>query len=213
MQIIPAILEKDFDKVEIKVDRLRRLLRWVQIDISDNVFVEGKTFELELLNKLEHGEEYLWDMHLMVNNPIKWIEKCIFVGAGRITGQVEMMEDKQKFIDTVKDAGIEAGLAYDIETEIDTVPEETNVVLLMGRKAGFVPMEMDERVYEKISKLKKYKEESGRRFLIGIDGGVNTENIERLAAAGVEIFYVTAAVFNGDIVENIKNLEENGNRS
>jgi ribulose-phosphate 3-epimerase len=182
MQIIPTVLEKEFDKAELKINGLGGLSKWVQIDVVDGVFSEGKSFELELLKTVE-GEDWLWEIHLMVKEPINWINKCLFVSASRISGQVEMMSDREEFVRKVKDEGLEAGLAFDIETEIGEIPEETDLVLLMARKAGFGEYAFDKRVMGKIKKVK----EMG--FVVGVDGGINLENIKMVEEVGADIVY------------------------
>jgi len=157
--------------------------RWAQIDVIDGKFCEGKSFELENLKVWEWAEKMLWDIHLMVKEPIKWIEKCMFVGASRIVGQVEMMDDLGKFVSRIKDMGLEAGVAFDIGTKIEKVPKDTDWVLLMGRKAGFGQFELDKLVFEKIVRVK----EMG--FKVSVDGGVDAKNIRQLEEAGVDIIY------------------------
>ena len=185
MQIIPTTgLQTDFRKMEKRVKEVMEFSRWIQIDVSDTKFTSGKTFELELLKKTDLNiDSLLWDIHLMVNNPESWMEKCMFVGASRIIGQVEMMYDREKFVKRIKDEGLEVGLAFDVETDVDNIPEETDVVLLMGRKAGFGYFDFEMKVLEKIKKAKKMG------FRVGVDGGVNLENIELIREAGADIVY------------------------
>ena len=182
MQIIPTTgLQTDFRKMEKRVKEVMEFSRWIQIDTK---FTSGKTFELELLKKTDLNiDSLLWDIHLMVNNPESWMEKCMFVGASRIIGQVEMMYDREKFVKRIKDEGLEVGLAFDVETDVDNIPEETDVVLLMGRKAGFGYFDFEMKVLEKIKKAKKMG------FRVGVDGGVNLENIELIREAGADIVY------------------------
>jgi len=212
MEIIPAIMEMGFEEADRKLGRVSILKPWVQIDVVDNVFTKGRTFEPELLTKSQWDlSSKLFDMHLMVKEPINWIEKGIFISANRIIGQVEMMGDRMDFIDKVKKNGMEAGLGFDIETEIDEIPDETDVVLLMGRKAGFESLVLDERIWKKIKILKEFQKDEKYRFRIGVDGGVNLENIEKLNDSGVDIVYCTAAIFDGDVENNywrLKNLVE-----
>ncbi len=182
---------------------VKDLVKWIQIDVIDGIFVFEKTFELELLKGiLEENEKNLLDIHLMVKEPIKWINKCEFVGASRIIGQVEMMTDREEFVKRVKDMGIEVGLAFDINTKIKNIPEETDMVLLMGRKVGFEVMPFEEKVWERIKKIREQK------FEIGVDGGVNISNIERLKKEGVDLAYCGGAIFGeGKIEDNLKNLQ------
>lgn len=191
MQIIPTVLEKNFRMAEERVKRVKDISSWIQVDVIDGAYNFDKSFELELINKFDIiTDNLLWDIHLMVREPINWIEKCIFIGASRLIGQVEMMEDRQKFVEKVKLDGLEAGLGFDIETEIDNIPKETDVVLLMGRKAGFEMAEFDEKVINKIKKVK----EMG--FRVGIDGGVNLKNIGLLEKEGVGIIYSGNSYFD-----------------
>ncbi len=206
MQIIPTILEKDFDQAQEKILAVKNLVKRIQIDVIDGVFSFGKTFELELINRIENTDNILWETHLMVKEPINWIEKSIHINATRIIGQVEMMSDREKFINKVKDAGLEAGLAFDIETEIDGIPEETDVIVLLGRKSGFGSWPMEDKVYKKIKQLVNLRKDRDLDFLIGVDGGINEDNIKKLEDAGVEIAYCGGAVFNGKVENNLEKL-------
>ena len=172
MQVIPTILEKSFDEAKDRILRLKDQVRWIQIDVIDGYFSFGKTFELELLTKVEGSENILWETHLMVKEPINWIKKSMFINCSRIIGQVEMMSNRDEFIKKVKDNNVEAGLAFDIDTEVtDDIPEETDVILLLSRKSGFESQPFEEKVYEKIEKLVEIRKNNQLNFRIGIDGG------------------------------------------
>lgn len=204
MQIIPTILEKDFALAQDKILAVKDRFRRIQVDVIDGFFSYGKTFELELISKIENVDNVLWETHLMVKEPINWIEKSVYINSTRIIGQVEMMSDRKKFIEKIKDKGLEAGLAFDIETEVGNIPEETDVVLLLGRKSGFGSLPMDEKIYEKIRQLAKIRLEKKLNFLIGVDGGVNETNIKKLEDSGAEIAYCGRAVFNGNLEDNLE---------
>lgn len=207
MQIIPTILEKDFSRAENNILAVKDYFKWIQIDVIDGYFSFGKTFELELINKIKQVENILWDVHLMVKEPKNWIKKCEYINASRITGQVEMMSDVNYFIERVKDTGLEAGLAYDIETDIGEIPQETDIVLLLGRKSGFNPQPFCEDIFEKIKKLTQIRQDKDLNFKISVDGGINEDNISRLNKEGVEIAYCGGAIFNGIVENNIKKIE------
>ena len=204
MQIIPTILESDFAAAEKKIIQVKGQFKRIQIDVIDNVFTSGKTFELELINRLENTDNILWETHLMVKEPINWIKKSIFINSSRIIGQVEMMSDREKFVTQVKDNGADAGLAFDINSEVGNIPEETDVVLLLGRKAGFGSWPIDEKIYKKIQQLVKLREENRLKFLIGVDGGINFDNIKKLEDTGAEIAYCGRAVFSDKVEDNLK---------
>ncbi|MFA6463318.1 MAG: hypothetical protein WCT51_04755, partial [Candidatus Shapirobacteria bacterium] len=212
MQIIPTILEKDFSIAETKIKLIKDKTRWIQIDVIDGFFTEGKSFELELVNKIQKEiQNNLLEIHLMVKEPIKWIEKCNFVGASRIIGQVEKMSNREKFVEEIKDMGLEAGLAFDVETEVGEIPFETDLILLMGRKAGFKVVEFDEKILKKIEALVNLRKEKEMNFEIGIDGGVDFETIKKIKNIGVEIAYCGGAIFNGMVDDNFEKLKYVGN--
>ena len=208
MQIIPAILEPKFEEAEKKIKLIKDLTRWVQIDVVDGVLTPGKTFELEQLTKLGFSSDnILWDIHLMVKEPVKWIKKCDFVGASRIIGQVEMMTDREEFVSTVKNMGMEAGLAFNINTVIDcNIPDDTDTVLLMGRPFGFGDYELDKNIAQRIQSLKQVRTDLDLDFSIGLDGGVTEKNIPMFSRLGVSIAYSTGAIYRGDVKENWEKL-------
>lgn len=191
MQIIPTVLTNDFAEAEQRIKRLVEYTKWVQIDVIDGFFCPFKTFELELLNKLDVTKTILWDIHLMVKEPEKWLEKCLFVGASRVNGQVEMMSDRESFVAKAKDMGMEVGLAFDYGTKIENIPDETDYILLMGRKSGpgAIPFNLD--VLKEVS-----PPVGGCHYGFSIDGGVNTNNIEAIEKAGIKIAYSGSGYFD-----------------
>lgn len=183
MEIIPTILEKDLVLAENRFSQIKNLSSWIQIDVVDNVFASGKSFELELISKFSQINSTLWDIHLMVKEPINWIKKCLFIDASRIYGQVEMMSDREKFITEAKNSGLEAGLAFDIDTPVEDIPSECDLILLMGRRVGFGSYPFDEKIYQKISTAKKF----GKK--VAFDGGVTSTNFFKLKESGLDIIY------------------------
>lgn len=208
MQIIPAILEAKFEDVDEKISLIKDLTRWVQIDVVDGVLTPGKTFELERLRKLSfNSDNLLWDIHLMVKEPIKWIKKCDFVNASRVIGQVELMENREEFVTDLKNIGVEAGLAFDVNTVIDCdIPAETDLVLLMGRPLGFGDYEVDKNLDKRIQCLKQVRTDLDLDFAIGVDGGVTEKNIPMLLRLGVSVAYCGGAVFRGNVKNNWEKL-------
>jgi len=185
MQIIPTTNpQTNYLEVEKRLEQIKDLSGWIQIDVTDGILVKPPTFPLELFKKpdinLDHN---LFDIHLMVKEPINWLKKCQFIEASRIVGQVEMMSDSEKFISSIKDMGTEAGLAFDIDTPIVDIPAETDLILIMGRKMGFTPETLDENIYDKIKQAKSFGK------LVALDGGASLENFDKLKESGVDIIY------------------------
>ena len=199
MIVVPTIFSKDFGAILPRIEKVRDLSRWIQVDVTDGLYTPGKTFELELLNKVERAGSFLWDVHLMVKEPERWIEKCIFVGASRVIGQVEMMKDSELFVNNLKEEGLEAGLGFDIETELTKVPEETNLVLLMARKAGFEERPIDETIFDKVKKAKDMG------LVVAVDGGIDVDNYSLFEKAGADIVYCGSHYFEIKHAIDIRN--------
>jgi len=186
MQLIPTTNpETDFLVVEKWLSEVKDLSTWIQVDVADGILAKPQTFSLELLNRLDTNlDKNIFDIHLMVKEPINWIQKCLHVQASRITGQVEMMRDRSKFVSIIKDAGLEAGLAFDSSTPLDNdIPKDTDLILLMGRPMGYDPLPFDSSIFDKIKKLKD------QNFTVAVDGGVDAKNFSQLVASGVDIIY------------------------
>ena len=192
MQIIPTVgLKKDFGEAEVRIQDVCKSSRWIQIDVCDNVFAPGKTFELELLRKLDfETNSNLWDVHLMVKEPISWVNKCISVGSSRIIGQVEMMKDQNEFLERVKSETAEAGLAFDVDTKIEKISGDWDIILIMGRQAGFGYYDFEEKVLDKIKTVKDMG------YLVGVDGGADIDNIFKIKQAGADIVYSEVNYFD-----------------
>ncbi|MFA6602721.1 MAG: hypothetical protein WCT01_02855 [Candidatus Shapirobacteria bacterium] len=192
MIIIPTILEKDPILAEERWGDIKTKTRWVSVDVIDGIFSYGRTFDLEQVRKIIPDDNKLVEVHLMVKEPIGWINKTIEAGASRIIGQVEMMSDWANFVAKAKEEGLEAGLGWDIETEFNPkdVPLETDVVLFMARKSGFESQPVDQRVWKKIKAAKK------AGFRVGVDGGIDKIMAKKLEEEGVDIAYIGSNYLN-----------------
>ena len=152
----------------------------VQLDVMDGVYRPEKTIGPEALNQIDTVVQ--WDVHLMVDQPEKWIKQCVTGGVDRVFGQVEMMKDKTAFIADAQSEAMAAGLAYDIDTPLTGLEEVINdldAVLLMSVKAGGQARDFDKRVLEKIKAVRKMN----KRIPIVIDGGLNEEKMKECLAA------------------------------
>ncbi len=187
MEIIPTTIPStDFSQVEQRLQAIKDLSTWIQIDLTDGVLVKPASYPLELFNN-SHVDlsKNIFDVHLMVKEPINWLNKCLAIQASRVVGQVEMMTNRELFIKTAQDNGLEAGLAFDATTAIDdNIPQDTDLILLMGRPMGFTPAPLDPQIFEKIDCFKNLG------FKVAVDGGVSPDNFSQFQQSGVDIVYV-----------------------
>lgn len=210
MLIIPAILTRDPKELEEKIKLSEGLAERIQIDIIDGAFAENKTIDLAAVGQIESVLEI--DVHLMVKEPVDWVEKSVRAMADRIIGQVEMMSNQVEFVGKIQETGHQAGLALDLETPITALDEvlftDVDLILVMSVKAGFGGQEFSELAIEKIRKLAEIREKDKTNFKICVDGGLEAENIKQCAEAGADEIVVGQSLFQGDIEENYRKLQE-----
>ncbi len=203
MEIIPAILTDSPDELREKVALItkanRHLVRRVQIDVIDGVFANNKTVGLEPLEGLD--TDLLFDIQLMVKNPVGWVKKSAEVLADRIIGHVEQMPDQSEFVNAVTLTGCEVGLGLDIHTPIKAIEDvlsDLDVVLLMSVETGFGGQELDPDILDKIVKLKEMRDTKDHRYQICVDGGVSEKNIYELGQAGADEVAIGRSLWSGD---------------
>ena len=192
--IIPGILEKDFSEIEKKIELVRGFSKTIHIDIIDGKFADNKTL-LDPSFFKKFSDDFLLEAHLMVEEPINYLNPFSKAGFKRFLGHVEKMSSIEDFVSKAEFLG-EVGLAFDLDTEIGRVDfnfDDLDEVLLLGVKAGFSGQQFSKKVLEKIVKLR------GKTLIpIAIDGGVNDETIVDLLKSGANRFITTSFLFEGN---------------
>ncbi|OGD62016.1 hypothetical protein A2160_00425 [Candidatus Beckwithbacteria bacterium RBG_13_42_9] len=200
MQIIPTILVQTKTEWQNEIRRLANIFSRVQIDVIDGQFAANTTVSFNDMGDLPEAAK---DFHLMVVEPINWVEKCRGKGASLVIGQIEKMSDQKKFIEMVKLGNMKAGLALDLETEVDKLDKSAinlaDHILLMSVKAGFSGQLFDERV---LAKIKIVRQMVGEGIEISVDGGINETNIRSVVQAGANVVYLGKTILEADDVEN-----------
>ena len=207
MQIIPAIIGKDFDEVKKKIKRIEGLVEWIQVDVMDGIFTEALSWQCF---DLPGRDNLKVELHLMVKDPQINLDKWLEVGVDRILIHYESTDEKklEEILDELNDAEVEAGIALKLETPIDVIDtfiDKIDVVQLMSiATIGSYGQPFDERVYDKIRSLRaKYP-----GVTIEIDGGVSLDNAQKLIDAGADNLVVGSAIFKSkDIEETINNFK------
>ncbi len=184
IKIVPAIMSDNLEEFKKELEKVWSMVSRVQVDVMDGKFTEKETVKPEELNMIDTVVAF--DVHLMVEKPEEWVSRCVMGGADRVFGQVEKMEDVVAFVGDVQAEGMSVGLAYDIDTPLDGLEEVINnldAVLLLAVKAGKQGQEFDERVLDKIKKVRKLS----KKVILVVDGGLNEEKIKKcLVAAWAE---------------------------
>ena len=217
IEIIPAILPKDFAELEEKVEMVKGLVPLVQVDICDGKFVPSLTWPYKKTDTnfaaiikedrgMPHWEDIDFEMDLMVADPEQYIDDWIKSGAKRLIVHLESTKNMDRIISQLQGV-VEIGIAINIDTPVDDlVPyiHDIDVVQCMGiRKIGFQGQSFDERVLEKVRELKTRFPER----LVSVDGGVNTETAAALYAAGADRLIAGSVLFESDnIVQTFNDI-------
>lgn len=217
ISIIPAILTNNMNEFLEMVKRIDEAswadevaLSKIQIDIIDGEFVDNKTIDPINISGIE--TDLGIDFHLMVKEPVNWVEKCANAGADRIIGHIEMMKSQVDFVGRVQETGLYVGLGVDLNTPLDqldpVVLTNVDVVLLMAVKAGWGGQKFDPSVLEKIKALDEIRVRDKTPFKICVDGGETEDVIDDSHFAGADEIVVGRRLFNGNIVENINRMRK-----
>lgn len=192
MQVIPGILESNWETIEEALEKVKTFSNTVHIDLIDGKFSKKKTF-LDPQPFSTYTKELFFEAHLMTDNPIEYLEAFAKIGFKRFIGHVEKMPDAFEFVAKGQFLG-EVGLALDLSTDIDNIKvpfDDLDVILLMGVTAGASGQEFMPQALEKIKALR-----ARTNIVIEVDGGVNDKNIREIKNAGASRFVTTSFVFN-----------------
>lgn len=199
-EIIPGILEKDWTEIERKINLVKSFARVVHIDIIDGKFAPNTTFldpaPFAKYTLPSSGQALLFEVHLMVEEPIQYLKPFAAVGFKRFLGHIEKMSDQVEFVAQGELLG-EVGLAIDGLTSLDVVKvpySDLDCVLIMTIKAGesgqvFVP-----EYLKKVEMLKQVQHD----MVIEIDGGINDKTIVEARNAGATRFVANSFIFNSE---------------
>lgn len=206
MQIIPGILEKEWSEIETKLEQVKTFTNTAHIDIIDGKFVNNKTF-LDASPFSQYSQELFLELHMMVVDPIEFLEPFAQAGFKRFIGHVERMSNQQEFVAEAKKYG-EVVLALDGPTHIShiKVPHDAldAILIYTSYRVGFSgPALMEDRL-DKIRHLRRLT-----HIPIEVDGGINEKTILRAKEAGATRFVSTSHIWNSQSpVNQYKKLVE-----
>lgn len=206
MRIVPAVLTDKPDELKRMIIQSEGFCDLVQIDIMDGTFVPSKSISAGDLAKIKTRLKL--EIHLMVEEPGKYLEPFKRAGAERIVFHYESKEDPAGIISKIRSLGMEAGIAINPETPVSKVEgyfKDIDLLLFLSVNPGFYGSKFIPEVCDKARALKERK----GRPIIAMDGGLKTDNILMIKEAGVDLACVGSGIFGkGDPKENYRNLAE-----
>lgn len=210
-KIAPSLLAADFTNLESELTVIKSA-DYLHLDIMDGNFVPNISFGFDIIGQLRRKSDLYFDVHLMIDQPERYITNCLANGADLITIHIEAVSDAtlRKIITDVHLANKAVGVAIKPDTAIERITPylaEIDLVLVMSVEPGFGGQEFQTNSLTKVKKLKLYREQHDYSYQIEIDGGINQQTGSLAIAAGVDILVAGSFIFKGDAEQNIIKLK------
>ncbi len=206
----PSILAADFSRLGEQIRELDEAgAQYVHIDVMDGMFVPSISFGLPVIRSIRECSERIFDVHLMIEEPIRFISDFADAGADLITVHAESCRHLDRTIDAIKEKGLLAGVALNPATPLSAlscVLSKVDMVLIMTVNPGFGGQSLIPYTLDKVRDLKKMIDTYGLKTDIEVDGGINLSNVEETMAAGANIIVAGSAVFRGNVTENVESF-------
>ena len=203
IKIAPSILSADFSKMGEEVLSLEQSgADLVHCDVMDGVFVNNITFGIKMVEDLRKITTLPLDCHLMIVNPEKYVERFAAAGADIITVHYEACKDNlSEVLKLIKTSGAKCGAVINPDTPVEKIKDEIllcDMVLVMSVFPGFGGQKFIPSVLDKLREIRAIIDESGKDIDLQIDGGVTSENVAEIKAAGANVIVAGSAVFKAE---------------
>ena len=212
MILAPSMLSADFKELGKEIQTIEENgAEYLHFDVMDGIFVPSISFGMPVLESIRPATKLVCDAHLMITEPIRYIEAFAKAGADLITIHLDACEDVEATIAKIRACGCRVGISICPETPVaslENLLEQVDMILIMSVHPGFGGQKFIPESLDKIRELKAMLEKKGLDTDIQVDGGIYPHNVEEVILAGANIIVAGSAVFKGDTAQNTRTMME-----
>lgn len=206
----PSILAADFSVLGEQIKEAAAAgAEYLHIDVMDGVFVPSISFGMPVVRTIRKITNIIFDVHLMIVEPERYVREFAECGADSITFHLEAAEDAEALIDRIHALGCKAGMSIKPQTPVEAVRKylsKLDMLLVMTVEPGFGGQKYIPESTERIRQIRQMATELGTDLDIQVDGGITRDNVKVVLDAGANVIVAGSAVFKGSITENIQKL-------
>ena len=207
----PSILSADFARLGEDIKKIDEAgAEYIHVGVMDGLFVPSISFGMPVIKSIRKVTGKVFDVHLMINEPIRYIDEFVKAGADIITVHVEACSDVVATIEKIKASGVKAGITLNPDTPVSAISpylDMVDMVLVMSVNPGYGGQKFIVTSIDKLKEVKKLKDDSGLGFDIEVDGGINVDNLPSVLEAGANVIVAGSAIFSGDPAANVSNFK------
>ena len=213
IKVSPSILAADFGNIERECNLIDKSdADWFHLDVMDGIFVPNISFGMPVVKAIRKMTSKPLDVHLMITEPERYIDKFIEIGSDIISFHIEATNKLEENISLIKSKNIKVGIAINPDTPIDSLIDVINkidLVCLMGVFPGFAGQKFIKNTFDRLKELKKLIIDNNSKALIEVDGGVKADNYMELRSLGADVLVAGSYIFKSkDYKEVVKKLKE-----
>ncbi len=207
----PSILSADFTKLGEEIETIDNAgAEYIHVDVMDGMFVPSISYGMPVIKSIRKSTGKVFDVHLMISEPIRYIADFAASGADMITVHVEACSDVVATIEKIREYKLKVGITLNPDTPVSAIKPYLNrvdMVLIMSVNPGFGGQKFITSSVDKIKEVKRLRDKLNLSYDIEVDGGINIDNLATVLEAGANVIVAGSAIFRGDAAENVKKFK------